>query len=100
MLDTIVTVYFVYIAAAGNEITRVGPIGDVSGCMAFAHEIRESIERGFERSTPYGITLDKWHVGGGAIYRISDYEIGCGSSTVDLTTNEELASEYFWVSQD
>jgi hypothetical protein len=100
MLDTIVTVFFVYITASGTELTRIGPLADPSGCMAFGHEIRESIEDGFDRYAPYGITLDRWHVGGGAIYRISDYEIGCVSSTVNITTGEDPRDEYFWVSRD
>ncbi len=61
----------------GTEITRVGPYGDYASCEMMEKTVRTLVEKSFATDSTYGVSFDKWNVGGGAIIRFSDYDFKC-----------------------
>lgn len=91
---TVITMFYVAITLAGEELTRVGPFFDGGACFEFSRTIDRDIERAFNDTTQYGITGDMWDVGGGAILRYNDYELPCVSVTRNMETGEILYEHY------
>lgn len=90
----IMTFFFVAITLDGEEITRVGPFIDGGTCVGYQQTIDNDISNAFSGPARYGQSADKWGVGGGAIFRYSNYDLPCVSVTFDTETNEIIREVY------
>lgn len=61
----------------GTDMTEIGPHGDYASCTMMEQTVRTSVLKSFETDSIYGVSLDRWGVGGGAIMRGSDYSFEC-----------------------
>lgn len=71
------TVFALVLTLGGTEVTQMGPF-DAGSCFETRKDITVDLARGY---SPHGMAFD--NVGGGAIYRLSDYELTCVSKTYE-----------------
>jgi hypothetical protein len=74
----------VFIVVSNVYVTQVGPFFDYSSCSSMEQIIKKDIAESMENDFPYGMSMDKWDIGHGAIYRLQDYYIACDRETILL----------------
>lgn len=73
-------VFVVFILVSEIKVTEVGPFLDYGSCSDLEKVITEDVTRSMQLDFPFGMVMDKWGIGNGAIYRLQDYDIACGIS--------------------
>jgi hypothetical protein len=70
-------IWAVSLSINGTEVTQIGPMSDWISCEDMRKTVQTSVENSFKTETTYGVSVDAWGIGGGAIMRYSDYKFEC-----------------------
>ncbi len=77
-------VFFVFIVVGNIHVTKIGPFSDHDSCNRLKTIIERDVKLSMQTDFAYGMVMDKWNIGNGAIYRIADYSVFCDSQLMIL----------------